>query len=423
MSTPATEASQAYIANVAILRKKTVMESWYNTIWAKWSGNTDISSDANGNVSYRPSGMPIEMFSDFIQQGRDNMLLPMRKRLVGDAVYGDAVLKGTGEDQDLDWLRMYVNQYRKAVMAKSGEMQNQFVKLYNMTESAAPRLRDWLTQYENQEVPRCFYEGLSQNVSRGTNDDGTGVYKRLHPNYYVNSSGSLAELGTAGSTKTAANMTTGLGYTLLGLSSAILQQLNPVMMAKRIDQIVSSKGHPYWAGIISPQQKIALLQDDDFQAANRAAWQGAGTNAELQGLVGHYLGFSFYEDLISVRAYDDTSDSFFGTTQATAFAPSTVTTNHNAIFFGNGAIGKGIAKNGTKFTTELDDHQNTEEVGLSVINGYNRADYFDDAVAGETAGGGAANAFSKGNATAGVINAIAAINQSSLILMTKPTLT
>jgi hypothetical protein len=90
---------------------------------------------------------------------------------------------------------------------------------------------------------------------------------------------------------------------------------------------------------------------------------------------------------------DTGNDDFFGTTQATAFAPTAVTGNHNAIFFGNGAMGKGIAKNGTKFTTELDDHQNTEEVGLAVINGYNRADYFDDAVAGETAGGGAANAF------------------------------
>ncbi len=423
MSTNATEASQAYIANVAILRKKTVMESWYNTFWARWSGTTDISSDDNGNAIYRPSGAPIEMFSDFIQQGRDNMLLPMRKRLTGDAVYGDAVLKGTGEDQDLDWLRMYVNQYRKAVMAKSGEMQNQFVKMYNMTESAAPRLRDWLTQYENQEVARTFYEGASQNVTRGTNDDGTGLYKRLHPNYYANSNGTLIAVGTAGSTKTATQVDNTAGSTLLGMSTAILESLNPVMMAKRIPQIVSSNGHPYWAGVVSPQQKIALLQNDDFQAANRAAFQGAGTNAELQGLVGHYLGFSFYEDLISVRGWSTGNDDFFGTTQATAFAPTAVTGNHNAIFFGNGAMGKGIAKSGTKFTTELDDHQNTEEVGLAVINGYNRADYFDDAVAGETAGGGATNAFSKGNAAAGVANEIACTNQSSLILMTKPTLT
>ncbi len=215
MSTNATEASQAYIANVAILRKKTVMESWYNTFWARWSGSTDISNDDNGNAIYRPSGAPIEMFTDFIQQGRDNMLLPMRKRLTGDAVYGDAVLKGTGEDQDLDWLRMYVNQYRKAVMAKSGEMQNQFVKMYNMTESAAPRLRDWLTQYENQEVARTFYEGASQNVTRGTNDDGTGLYKRLHPNYYANSNGTLIAVGTAGSLKQQLRLTTPQGLLCL----------------------------------------------------------------------------------------------------------------------------------------------------------------------------------------------------------------
>ena len=136
----ATNASQAYSANVAILRDKTINKSWFNTIWARWSGATDISRDDNGNTLVRPSGKPIEMMTEFIQKGRDNMLLPMRMDLSGAPVFGDTVVEGTGEDQDLDFLRLYVNQTRKAVMAQSGAMANEYVKIYNMIEAATPQI-------------------------------------------------------------------------------------------------------------------------------------------------------------------------------------------------------------------------------------------------------------------------------------------
>jgi len=421
----ATNASQAYSANVAILQKKTRKESWYNTFWARWSGETDISNDDNGNAIYRPSGKPIEMFNDFIQKGRDNMLLPMRMRLTGAPVFGDTVVKGTGEDQDLDWLRLYVNQTRKAVMAQSGAMANEYVKMYNMVEEAAPRLRDWLTQYDNQDVARAFYEGIGENLSTGTSDDGKGLYKRYHPNTYYNDGGVLTTAGTAGSTKTNANIDTAAASGLYGLTSAILEFLNPVMMERMIPQIVSESGHPYWAGVISPEQKVTLISDDDFKASNRLAWSGLKTNAELRGFVGYYMGFALFEDLASIRAWNTTRGDYFGATTEASFAKSVLPTdkNQNAIFFGNGALGKGISRGKAKFTTELDDHENIKEIAVSVINGYNRADYFDESIDGETAGGGAANAFSKNNASAGVTDAIACTNQSSLILMTKSTAT
>jgi len=270
----ATAASQAYSANVAILQQKTIKESWYNTFWARWSGTTDISQDDNGNYLTRPSGKPIEMYTDFIQKGRDNMLLPMRMNLSGSPVFGDTVVKGTGEDQDLDWLRLYVNQTRKAVMAQSGAMANEYVKMYNMVENAAPQLRDWLTKYDNQDVARCFYEGVGENLSTGTSDDGKGIYKRYHPNTYYNDGGVLTSAGTAGSFKTNANIDTAANSGLYGLTSDILEYLNPVMMERLIPQIVSEAGHPYWAMVITPEQKSVLVADTAFASANQAAWNG-----------------------------------------------------------------------------------------------------------------------------------------------------
>ena len=109
------ETTQSWIANVEILNSLLRKESWYNTFWAKFSGNVDISSAENGNLVYSPSGKPIEVLNSFVAEGRDNMLIPFLKNLSGSPVYGDTVLKGTGEDQSMYWLRSFVNQYRKAV--------------------------------------------------------------------------------------------------------------------------------------------------------------------------------------------------------------------------------------------------------------------------------------------------------------------
>ena len=43
------ETSQSWIANIAILNKLLAKEPWYNTFWAKFSGQVDISTDDNGN--------------------------------------------------------------------------------------------------------------------------------------------------------------------------------------------------------------------------------------------------------------------------------------------------------------------------------------------------------------------------------------
>ena len=146
------ETNQSWMANVEIIEAKLRKETWYNTFFAKFSGNVDISSDDNGNKVYRPSGNPIEVLSDFIAQGRDNMLVPFLSQLTGSPVYGDTVLKGTGEDQAMKWLRVFVNQTRKAVMKKSGSMSEQRQKIYKLYEAAKPQLSQWFTKWENQAI-------------------------------------------------------------------------------------------------------------------------------------------------------------------------------------------------------------------------------------------------------------------------------
>ena len=72
------------------------------------------------------------------------------------------------------------------------------------------------------------------------------------------------------------------------------------------------------------------------------------------------------------------------------------------------AVGKDL-----HFTKEIDDHENTVEIGGAVIHGFNRPDYFVEADAFEASG----DAFRK-DTTGGVASGLTAINQSSAILMT-----
>lgn len=409
-------APQDFIANVAILSKELEKESWYNTFWAPFSGNVDLSTLPNGNISKRPSGKPIEILNSFIEDGRDNMLIPFLKRLTGAPVYGDTVVKGTGEQQVMNWLRAYINQHRKAVESKSGTMAYQRQKIYKLMEAAKPQLVEWLAQYENQEVSRAFYEGVSRNLSQGVAYDGLGLVKRYHPNFYYNDGNVLTTAGTEKYTKTATQLDTAVSATDEELNTTIMRQLRIKAMNLRIPQLVTKNtGQKYWAMLAHPTQVDMLLADTDYKASSREAYSTMKDNPEMQGLVGYWMGFAIFEDIVAARAWDNAAGGFFGDDDTnpieSAFLPTTITDNACAIVFGNQAMGKGVAE-APHFTMEVDDHENVKEIAYRTQNGYNRADFFAESDADESSG-----VFTK-NGSGGVASATSAINQSSLILMT-----
>ena len=423
------ETSQTWIANVEILNAQLAKESWYNTFWAKFSGNVDISTAENGNKTYTPSGQPINMMKSFIQEGRDNMLIPFLSALSGSPVYGDTVLKGTGEDQSMKWLRTFVNQYRKAVMKRSGQMSEQRQKIFKLYEAAKPQLSEWFTKWENQAIFQTFYEGVSPNLSTGTNSDGLGLVRRYHPNWYGHTTdGTWTAIGTAGSTKANGDMDTAIGMTAatagttdVAITAKGLHALRVKAMELRIPQMTTKSGHPFWCMILHPQQASTLMQDDDYVAAVRAAYTGKMLDEpELIGAVGYFAGFAIYEDIIGIREWDE-AGYFFGSTTSSRFDPTAVTLHadasskriYNAIVFGKNAIGKGVAKD-LHFTNEIDDHENTIEVGGGLINGYQRNEYFAEGDA--TTGSG--DAFYRNNASEADSAELAAENTSSLIFAT-----
>ena len=418
------ETSQSWIANVEILNAQLRKETWYNTFWSKFSGSVKVSQDDNGNPVYAPSGKPIEILNAFIQEGRDNMLIPFLSELSGSPVFGDTVLKGTGEDQTMKWLRSYVNQYRKAVMKKSGSMSEQRQKIFKLYEAAKPQLSKWFSKYENQAVFETFYQGVSPNLSTGTTSDGLGLAMRLHPNWFYidhDTNGTLTTFGSVNTTKTVSILDTVVAADgQKAIHGKALQTLRVKCMTQRIPQIVTKSGLPFWALLVHPEQMKTLQQESVFLAAQQAAFTGKALDLpELSAAQGFYAGFAIFEDIVGVRKWDNTAavgQELFGATTATRMAPdasSPSNANYNAIVFGNGSIGKGVAKD-LHFTNEVDDHENTIEVGGAAINGYNRAEFFAESDATE----GAGDAFLNAQSAAHYCAALSSTNQSSLVLMT-----
>ena len=406
------DATQAWIANLAILEEELRRESWYNTLWGQFfRGNVTVNTDDNGNKDVILSGKPIETLTEPMEEGRDNILLPFERRLTGKPVYGDTVLKGTGESMVLWWLRAYINQERKAVFAREGQMSEQRAMLYKLFERAKPKLADWWGEWINQNIYRAFYEGVSANLSASNAVDALGIKKRYHPNWYVNKAAVLTAVGTDKKTKSAAELDTAVTDADTDMGVDILAQFRVQMMKLRIPQLVTEGGFKFWMLIVHPDTGRSLLDDASLQV--RSAFEGTqNKHPEMQGAIGFIQGFAIYEDLIGIRGWTTADDVFYGVDDADIFTYSGETDNFNSIAVGASAMGHAVGKD-LHFTKEIDDHENTVEIGGAVIHGFNRPDYFVEDDAFESSG----DAFEK-DTTGGVATSLTAINQSSAILMT-----
>ena len=420
MALPAT---QSHIANVKILSRELAREAWYNTFWSKLAGFMTVT-ETNGIKQHNPvPGKVVQVMKDFIQEGRDNMMMPMILSLTEPGVYGDANLKGTGEVLQMKFLQLYINQWRKAVNSKPGAMANQRVKIYNLMEKAKPALVQWWAKAENQAVFEAMYTGISPNLAAGTNDEGLGLKGRLHPNWYYQdhtTDGKIVTVGTEKYSKTQSQITSDLTSAKLGgiSAKALLGLVELITSELLIEPIVYDNSDPFWFMLVHPAQFKKLKMDSTIKGDQNAAY-----NAKLMSHPAingkqmlYYEGFCIVPDPIGIRAIP-TASTDIATDLAGArgwLYPSGANATNvikNAIVLGANAIGKGMASS-LQFTEEIDDHGNVKEIGSNQIMGYNRAEFFSEA--------DNASVYSVNNATKSLLtSAYEATNQSSMIFSTE----
>ena len=411
-------ATQSFIQNVAVLNEKLRREAWYGTFWNAFVGDVKVINNPSGEKIMTPSGSPIERLTDFAGQGRDNMLIPFKKDLVGAPVFGDTVAKGTGERRTFRWLRAYINQVRKVVEAQAGAMSELRAKKLQLLTSAQPDLSRWWSKYLNQQIYRSLYEGLSQNLSGSKDYDALGVYKRYHPNIYVNNGGVMDACGTEKQFCTAAQLDTSVAAADTGLTVAFLRLMRIKCLQLKIPQIETKNGYKFWVLVAHPAQLKTLKGETDFKAAVDSAFSShREDHPAFKSAAFAMEGFVLFEDIVGIRGWDDATGGFYGDDDTnpidSMFEPTAITDNYCAIVFGRGAIGFGVEEK-LHFLDEVDDFENIKEVAGIMVFGSNRADYVTEALATEASGG----MFYK-NTTGGVVADTACINDSSAIFMTE----
>jgi len=430
------EATTSHRLNVSLLSAKLAKQAWWNTFWAKLAGFQEIT-DTNGIRSHNPApNSVVQIVRDFVQEGRDNMLMAMLMPLTEDPVYGDTWLKGTGEPLSLKYLQIYVNQVRKAVTKLSGNMSNQRLKIFNLMEQAQPALVDWWSKWLNAAMFYTLYCGVSPQLAAGSDDDGINLKVRWHPNQYVHNhsyAGTLSLVGTEKYLKTGENYYGAFnGVTVDKISAAFLSEMLVVLRTVLlIEPIVYDDGEFYLFLVHPDVLKQAKADSTILQYVNHSAYMGALKNhPAIKGKnFLYYEGICIVEERTGVRtapvatmatANSSANNAAIHTALAGTYGwtmpPQRVSGSYALPVFGNivlgkNALGLGIAEN-LRYTQEVDDHENTIEIGSRCIQGANRVEYFSDA--------DTTTVFTKGTTGALEIlnSSLSAVNQSSAIIWT-----
>ena len=417
-----------YLSNIAILAEQIQKEAWYDTHWAALAGFTNVAradKDLYSPYSYKISGKPIEILKNFSPQGgSDHILMPFGRRPEINPVFGNEIVKGTGNEASKYWLRAFVNVVRGAVKPKSGLLSEYRTNPLGFMKDAKPNLVEFWAQYYNQDIYRAFYEGIGLNLSTGIYaadtdcdyEQGLGIKKRYHPNWVVyDADGAIVDVGVAGQCKIAAQLDAAVDTTPAVMDAKALKLLATKLKYKKIPKIITIGGKKYWKIIMHTKQLEDLENDSVYQNAVNTAYTGTkGDHPELNGLISTYRGFAIYEDLVGIRSWNVDNGHLFGTGAADTFQTSLIPvgvseSNYNAIVVGNSAIGLARPR-GISFTQEVDDHEAIVELATTSIFGANRVDICTAALVDTV--------FARGETSADVVDATAMENTSSLVFMT-----
>ena len=392
-----------------------------NILWKNFIGlQQDAGKDENGQKKYTASGAIIEKSTTPIKfsDGVDHGILTMENDLVGDALFGDTKAAGTGEEWDWNHMRVHVNQTRKVVKVKSGDMSELRGQRFNIRERARPKLQTWFTEEQNAHYSQAIYEGASRNLTTGTDvaKNGIGLSARLPSNaYYLGSSGTWTTLGTASNNKSKANFDTGSAAAKVAIDTKSIDKAALLCQELKIGQAVMYQGKPMWVWIISPYQLYNMRQDTSWLAAERVFATGKarpGDSPLVSGAINAYAGFIFIVDFLAVRPWNSDLQNFVGANGWRSRGTYAIAASHEVndctYILGKGVLGVSEPRK-YRLKEESEDFESDIEVAGSIIDGIERVDFV--ASADEAA------FFAKGNTSYTVYETAKEVINSQLLML------
>jgi hypothetical protein len=266
-------------ANPNILAEKLYRQQWKRNSFGLWVAPEFIKATRDTSDVVVPGvdesgvkfvGSPIEVFKQFVTQGKTTLDIPVRVRLTGNPVYGDKVLKGTEESGKIVFRTVKINLTRKAYMKPSLiSAQITLPYLENLMMEASEYLTQWFNDYHPGNFIMAMCAGASIDLLNDVGVGGRNVTIMSHPHFYVLGIGKITWANRPGTAayETAvvtqvdnANSSTTHAVTVKKLAGLVLEA-----QRQRIQPLVMKAGFRRYAIWLSDAQWHQLRQDSDFK--------------------------------------------------------------------------------------------------------------------------------------------------------------
>jgi len=361
-------------------------------LWGRWEKFTTKDKKAvtpSGSVKAEGvTNSPIVVHRELGRQPGHKLEIPMFRDLKEISKHGSQILSGTGEKRKINFAHVYINTIRAAEEVKEGSLNEHILQKYGIPGSARQALaRQYARQLNFLEIPYAMYMGLNYSVMLdaeiSANDANIAVTS--HPNFYVVGQGKI-DTGYAGTSTREQAIATAIDALGPGnnISGGFLKALNTDDQMRRIPYLYTKLGQPFRVLILDKYGMAALRNDSDVKALhnNLFVQNVAKENPMLTGMELFYEGWAIFDGGNSIYPLD-TADGLpvYGPVSTRHqfndlddFNDVSTFTKWGAIVLGDNALMKATGWD-MKYTGEVRDHGEIEEVGYNIGLGYARPDY------------------------------------------------
>lgn len=242
-----------------------------------------------GSVSaktLRPTGMPIEVLTDWKHMGGHSIDVPIKLPLRGKPVYGDN--QAEGKEEDVNWIynRCLINQVRKPVKTSDGLMGEQALTPAMLMQIWGNMKEEFVSYNQRWQAYAPYdasYRGFSDNILASKKDGGFGdvIKQKSHPNFYVAGYGKVAYNSDAATYEN--NIRAAVDN--LGSEDGLTMQVirNIQIYGSRHMIVPTSAGNQKIKGvlIINDAQMAQLSQDPLFEKLHIALVTANGENSPM----------------------------------------------------------------------------------------------------------------------------------------------
>lgn len=413
--------------NPYLLAEKMYRQQWKRNSFGLWVAPQFIKATQDTSEPVVPgagesvkfSGAPIEVFRRFVEEGKTDMEIPVRNRLLGRPVFGNTPLRGKAEEAKVVFRRVKINLTRKAYQ-KPSLMAAQVTLPYlsNLMTAANEYLTQWWNDYHPGNFILSMLNGYSTDLLVPAAQGGRAISTMSHPNFYVAgygqvsySSGRPGSAGYEGEVETRLN---GLqNIAAHGMSPQLIQSLVLEAQRKKIQPLMMKAGFRRFAIWISDAQWAQLSNHPDFKnwyirLPNELDNHPLATNARAdmygaiiyvdQNLWGAWTNANAGLDQSGAASTPTAGLPEYGIPPLAAdrsagykYSPDwiqdlSVSPRKIGFLIGESALNVGVGVpvvSGTKgptmrFTEQQDDHGAVVEIGIATVQSVVRADAFDE---------------------------------------------